>query len=378
MPEKDTYEDLPFPAEGVELIQGFDSQRVGTTPVGNNVRVYEALTQRGRGGSRSGLTQYIPARVGNVSSLIQHLNTIVTVSGSFTGDIPGGTFPDPSDPGPPTSWTPNTTSRIPSPVRLLPFQQYPAAAPPPPVPLPLPIIGGWGWPPNKQPKSGTNPHIIAFVQSATNHTPPMGDTEVQVQYTDSVTAGNLLFAIPGGAASTPTDTLGNTYIPANFDNSIYFAISRASGPNTVTFQYPGGSVFAAVAVAEYSGVDEVSGLDGTSEFEPFPGQPTTDWTTGVIPVSVPQELVIGVFFIGVGDQDLVFVPDSPFTLRASDQAESVPPPVNLQTGLPYDSFLQGIFFVDSLSVSTSTAVTGQGNNVDSWGAVGASFRRALS
>ena len=68
--------DLTFPVGGLDLTQEFEDQRPQTTPSGQNVRVYEALTQRGRGGSRPGLAQYVPQQVDGVN-LIQHLNYIV-------------------------------------------------------------------------------------------------------------------------------------------------------------------------------------------------------------------------------------------------------------------------------------------------------------
>lgn len=59
------------------------AQRPRTTTVGNNVRSFDALTLRMRGGSRGGLTPFFGA--GSTQQvagtfLVQHLNTIVTVS----------------------------------------------------------------------------------------------------------------------------------------------------------------------------------------------------------------------------------------------------------------------------------------------------------
>jgi hypothetical protein len=68
--------DLTFPTQGIDLTAEFELQRPQTTPVGQNVRGYETLTQRQRGGSRPGLAQYVPQQVSG-PHLIQHLNYIV-------------------------------------------------------------------------------------------------------------------------------------------------------------------------------------------------------------------------------------------------------------------------------------------------------------
>src|SRR5262245_22119952 len=59
----DTFNDLPFPAKGIDRSQGFGTQPDGSTILGTNVRVFEPLTQRGRGGSRPGLRRYIGVSV---------------------------------------------------------------------------------------------------------------------------------------------------------------------------------------------------------------------------------------------------------------------------------------------------------------------------
>jgi hypothetical protein len=56
-------EEAPFPSHGLNLISEHESQPPGTAVQGVNVRAYEALTQRNRGGSRPGLSRYINATV---------------------------------------------------------------------------------------------------------------------------------------------------------------------------------------------------------------------------------------------------------------------------------------------------------------------------
>lgn len=99
MPE--SLESLPFPMHGVNLVTEFESQPPQTTPIGVNVRAFDSLALRNRGGSRPGLAEYIPQTVLGFPSTIQHLNIIVdpTVAGlTFDGsDLPPDeTILDPS------------------------------------------------------------------------------------------------------------------------------------------------------------------------------------------------------------------------------------------------------------------------------------------
>lgn len=104
MPDREQFADLIFPLHGISLLQGFGMQTPGTTPVGLNVRTFEVLTQRGRGGSRPGLAKYIPAQLPNGPHKIQMLNVVVDPQGGALGDIDDGDFPDPSDVGPRRLW----------------------------------------------------------------------------------------------------------------------------------------------------------------------------------------------------------------------------------------------------------------------------------
>lgn len=80
--------DLAFPFGGIDLSHGFakqmphalaDGSYGGTTPVGQNVRAFEAGTARMRGGQRPGLAKYVLGQV-NGTQLIQDLNSVVSVS----------------------------------------------------------------------------------------------------------------------------------------------------------------------------------------------------------------------------------------------------------------------------------------------------------
>lgn len=69
---------LPFPDKGIDVSQPVGEQPAETTPAGINCRYWEALTQRGRGGSRPGLSKFNPTQPAG-KQLIQELNLIVTV-----------------------------------------------------------------------------------------------------------------------------------------------------------------------------------------------------------------------------------------------------------------------------------------------------------
>lgn len=68
--------DLHFPPNGVDLSGGVGAQAEGTTPEGENVRALDHRTGRLRGGSRSGLSRLIDARVGGLDSVVQHLAVV--------------------------------------------------------------------------------------------------------------------------------------------------------------------------------------------------------------------------------------------------------------------------------------------------------------
>ncbi len=57
------YADATFPVSGLDVSVPLERQTPHTTPLGVNVRTFEPTTLRGRGGSRCGLSQYIPQQV---------------------------------------------------------------------------------------------------------------------------------------------------------------------------------------------------------------------------------------------------------------------------------------------------------------------------
>jgi hypothetical protein len=87
-----------FPLNGLNVASTYDSQPSGTTPVGLNVRTFEALTRRGRGGTRPGLSRYINAQVSGANK-IQHLTYIVdpqaeALPGNNVGPVGQSTAPN--------------------------------------------------------------------------------------------------------------------------------------------------------------------------------------------------------------------------------------------------------------------------------------------
>lgn len=89
--ENDKEIELIFPLAGLNVATEYGRQPKQTTPVGVNVRAYEVLAKRGRGGQRPGLTKYIPQQLPTGVHVIQHLN--VLVDPEEPGLLLDGTFP---------------------------------------------------------------------------------------------------------------------------------------------------------------------------------------------------------------------------------------------------------------------------------------------
>ncbi len=61
--QEEKYLDLTFPVAGLDVTTEYETPRPGTTQVGVNVRSFDPLTGRLRGGRRPGLTRFIDATV---------------------------------------------------------------------------------------------------------------------------------------------------------------------------------------------------------------------------------------------------------------------------------------------------------------------------
>lgn len=106
---KPQFSDLWFPLNGSDVSVALEQQIPDTTPLGLNVRAFEPQTMRARGGSRQGLSQYIPQALplsyASGSRAIQMLQVVVDpqaialgISFDDTPD-PGPEFDDPSNRG---------------------------------------------------------------------------------------------------------------------------------------------------------------------------------------------------------------------------------------------------------------------------------------
>jgi hypothetical protein len=92
---QDDQSELTFPVGGLELAHPSLMGRPDTSPVAENVRFFEPLTGRGRGGSRPGIDKFIASQVSG-ENVIQHITSIVTVDGEmldYSFDGPNQEFP---------------------------------------------------------------------------------------------------------------------------------------------------------------------------------------------------------------------------------------------------------------------------------------------
>lgn len=86
-------QELQFPLLGIDVSEGNEIQRGGTTQVGDNVRACEPSTFRIRGGARAGLSKYVPEILPvdlNKAHVVQHLAVVVDP----TTDAILASFPD--------------------------------------------------------------------------------------------------------------------------------------------------------------------------------------------------------------------------------------------------------------------------------------------
>lgn len=74
---------LDFPLRGLDTSVAAGLQKPLTTPLGTNARSQDPLARRVRGGSRTGLTRYIDARVNGVNP-VQDLNFVITQDADAT------------------------------------------------------------------------------------------------------------------------------------------------------------------------------------------------------------------------------------------------------------------------------------------------------
>jgi hypothetical protein len=385
---QETEKDMPFPLQGIDLSQGHAYQRPLTCETGVNVRAFEPISNRARGGSRSGLSKYLPAQVPAGTHLIQHLNTVdpSVDSALLDWNLPWPDFtmptgislppitwgipdPDPADVTVATMDDPSTGARNPG--RLVP-------------------VGGTGIAPNRN-KPADDPDI-EYRQSAflTINTYGAGvSVPISLPLPDVIALGDLiLFGIhytvggefsPGGEPSSVGDTLGNTYTLISDDGysgeipypsdpdfffdrrmALYYAVATHAGACSLTALQAdlvgyvqiglAGAVFRHTKAPPPSGLP----LDGASSFTSGDGF-GTDWSTGTIPVNHARELAIGLFS-GMGSSTIqTFVPGD-FTVLGD--------PDNVGLGL-YEDEDFNLFFMYRLPRNSAIAITGT-LPVDDW------------
>lgn len=140
---QEVFADLLFPVYGESLITEFELQPTQTTPYATNCRGFESITFRMRGGSRTGLTQYIPQQL---PGFVQDLNILVDPTEAALLAY----FPYPI--GTPTTLDPNTGFPVPigGAGWMMPKDPGPPSPPGPPVP-PVPPV-----PPSPPPPGTSN------------------------------------------------------------------------------------------------------------------------------------------------------------------------------------------------------------------------------
>lgn len=157
----ESFLNLTFPKLGVDVSTSYAEQREGTTPLGINVRTYEPLTNRARGGQRPGISKFISGQVSG-TNVIQELALLVSTG--FAG-IQGGTIPPPPGwpdlPWPPPGW-PAPGSNPYDPTNAPPG--WPFVVWPPPDYPPGPFIPGSFGPADEPP-----PAIFLFFYISTGH-----------------------------------------------------------------------------------------------------------------------------------------------------------------------------------------------------------------
>ena len=85
MAQTDKFLEWLFPVAGIDRQEEFQEQPALTTPVAKNVRAFEPSSDRGRGGSRPGLSKYLADATPAGTHEIQHLQIIVDPQGPLTG-----------------------------------------------------------------------------------------------------------------------------------------------------------------------------------------------------------------------------------------------------------------------------------------------------
>lgn len=329
---QETEKDMPFPLQGIDLSQGHAYQRPLTCETGVNVRAFEPLSNRAKGGSRSGLSKYLPAQVPAGTHLIQHLNTVDPSVDSALLDW-NLEWPDFTMPG--TVSLPPVTWGIPSPdpetgtVATMDDPSTGARNPGRDVP-----VGGTGIAPNRN----KPPRTRKYVQSI-NGEIETGVASLSVTFQSQVRAGSLLCLavsvangnigilapLPRETVLSVADSLGQTYsLAASVDGaatlnngtwfisretSLYFFANSLPGLCTVTASFttdyagtPDAYSTFSILAMEYRGVKALSPLlttaTGVGElhlpFDPTPEDIENSVTTDSVNAPTTNNLALAV------------------------------------------------------------------------------------
>ncbi len=376
---EETYADMPFPEAGLDLSLGFGSQRPGTTRLGENVRTYDPLEDRSRGGSRPGLVRYINGQV-NGTHLIQHLNYVVDPQAQALPwyDPP---FANPDDPdGPGIAGGPNYSASTP-------FYTDPDGN----------VIrnGGTGVRYSTQ-RISTGIQLVQY--RCTGQFPIFNppDGPFTLAFANNVVNGNmLLLAVATFGTDHPleidtvSDSRGNTYHQIGTTHQIlqstnhyinlafYFTTNSGSGANTVTFTPVAGSLSTvndiAMGVMEYSGALAYSfpttPLDGNS-FNTYntPNANPLTLNASSVPVAFSNEAVIAAFYVQL-DFPPTFAPSGGFNTIMDTYHDGL---ITTSQGALY--LMQRI--PTSGDVTPSVVASTPGVGVRAYIGIGAGFRKA--
>lgn len=358
MPEKqEALVNLTFPNLGIGLATEFHEQVKGTTPLGNNVRAFDMLKRRMRGGSRPALSKYIDAQPEG-ANLIQHLNTVAwsTSEATWENYLLDLDFNFGFEFG---------------------YQQY---------------FGDFAWLPGTEmtvdPRTGLTVRVGGSFAQAVQ---PQGQCEItyrqstsqgfaqsplsrSVAYGTPVLSGSLLvvcFAKSGGTGTDTvavTDSIGNTYEQADdyasngaVTVSVWWAITSSGGDCTVTCnpsdaESPPQDPETAIAILEYRCV-ATSPVEGTVLAE---SQTGSSLTTGTIPVlTLARKVLLFGAFAHDDDDELSFTPDSGIIRREQILGEP-------------DTIIY-LYVADRIATSSGEAITGTVTQSVDWCSVGVCF-----
>jgi hypothetical protein len=310
---QDDMTDVMFPYSGVELTHPSLMGRPDSTPLAENVRTFEQLTGRGRGGSRPGIDKFIDEQVSGENG-IQHLGFVVTTDGelvgwsfdgidqSFPGTYGGIGFTEfgATFLGPFEFETPNFPP-------LIDYDESGVGV--------VPFVGGSGY----APKTPKNEKIVLNIDSD-------GGTEIHVTDTTEIN----LSMIAGDGSQLSPNTLAGKVMTLYADPSEELGDGEASTPGSVTMNVLVGS--SKVQKIHYHG--EVTSALGntvaesvtlTINYVPAPRTPIIHWSN-------PSPIVQGTALSAIQLNATATDPDSPFASVSGEFTYDPPSDTVLATG----------------------------------------------